>query len=298
MNKPFLTIEQLIDLLNTKGVVPGQNAADVLRRENYYAVVNGYKDPFLLSDDPSRFLSGITFDSIYELFAMDRRLRAITFRYIVFAEALFKNVCCRAFCSRHIEAPEAYLDINSYRLDAQVPNKAQRLIDDFNKILNRPRSGRPRKKYLAHYEEIHGEVPLWVLMNALTLGQASKFSCFLDDSLPFAISTEIENLYLHYHGVRIRLNSKRLANAVNVVREFRNLCAHDERLYCSRVGRQNAGFADFVRLIEPLLTPKQYVLFRRDVYGCVRESCARIALIGEERVFSMMGFSDVVEAKG
>lgn len=47
MAKEFKTFAQLIELLESRGVLIDATTTDCLRRESYYAIINGYKDPFL-----------------------------------------------------------------------------------------------------------------------------------------------------------------------------------------------------------------------------------------------------------
>ena len=47
MNKPFLTIEEQVDLLERRGVSTNDETSATLMREGYYSIVNGYKAPFL-----------------------------------------------------------------------------------------------------------------------------------------------------------------------------------------------------------------------------------------------------------
>lgn len=47
MEKGFKTIEELAEPLESRYVKTGSSSAGILRRESYYAIVNGYKDPFL-----------------------------------------------------------------------------------------------------------------------------------------------------------------------------------------------------------------------------------------------------------
>lgn len=47
MEKPFLTIEQQVELLRKRGMRVDGGTAPILMREGYYSVVNGYKEPFI-----------------------------------------------------------------------------------------------------------------------------------------------------------------------------------------------------------------------------------------------------------
>ena len=47
MGKEFKTIEELVNLLESRNVITDENTAPALQQESYYAIVNGYKKPFL-----------------------------------------------------------------------------------------------------------------------------------------------------------------------------------------------------------------------------------------------------------
>lgn len=66
--KPFKSVDDQIELLESRGVVfkDKQRAARFLLRENYYAVVNGYKDAFIDKQETNiagedRYRIGTTF---------------------------------------------------------------------------------------------------------------------------------------------------------------------------------------------------------------------------------------------
>ncbi len=47
MPKDFKTYDELITLLESRNVMTNEHTKVQLMRESYYAIVNGYKDPFL-----------------------------------------------------------------------------------------------------------------------------------------------------------------------------------------------------------------------------------------------------------
>lgn len=76
MAKEFKTFAQLIELLESRGVATDAATVDCLRRESYYAVINGYKGPFLdknaaQSSSDDVFREGTSFKNIYDLFLFD-----------------------------------------------------------------------------------------------------------------------------------------------------------------------------------------------------------------------------------
>ncbi len=45
MDKPFKTIEEQIELIESRGMMTDENTPGILLREGYYSVINGYKTP-------------------------------------------------------------------------------------------------------------------------------------------------------------------------------------------------------------------------------------------------------------
>ncbi|WP_418245213.1 Abi family protein, partial [Ellagibacter isourolithinifaciens] len=82
MDKPFKTIEEQVEMLEARGVATDDDTPEVLLREGYYSIVNGYKAPFIdkeksESAKDDRYLPGTSFADIYALFMFDRELRML-----------------------------------------------------------------------------------------------------------------------------------------------------------------------------------------------------------------------------
>ena len=111
----------------------------------------------------------------------DRELRMLFFKYFAIAEEALKTASAYCFSEAHIGEKEPYLDANNYDTS---PSQIGILLSDFNTALGRnPRRKPKHKLYLEHYSRNHDEVPIWVLMKYLTLGQAFKFYCFQPESI-------------------------------------------------------------------------------------------------------------------
>ena len=70
--KEFKTIAAQIDILKSRGMIVGEGASTVLLRENYYSIINGYKNPFLDKDAMRAnandlYLEGTRFEWLYSL---------------------------------------------------------------------------------------------------------------------------------------------------------------------------------------------------------------------------------------
>lgn len=102
MDKPFRTVEEQVALLESRGMATDGDTADILLREGYYSVVNGYKAPFIdrnasaaAKDD--RYLPGSRFADVYSLFKFDRELRLLLFGRFSIAEETLKTVAAYCF---------------------------------------------------------------------------------------------------------------------------------------------------------------------------------------------------------
>ncbi len=281
--KEFKTIDEQIRILESRGMRVGEEASTVLLRENYYSVINGYKDPFLdkeamRSNADDVYIEGSKFEWIFSLFQFDRELRQITFSYLIQAEAALKTATVYAFCENHRDYSD-YLDRASFSSarDMLTPktfkgNKVSLHSSNMNKlmgILNRKlvvdSATRP---FIAHYIASYGEVPLWVLSNDLTFGNMSHFFQLMKRSDQNSVCKNLFKTTLRVKGDK-RITPHEVLRAYDVLTHFRNLCAHDERLYCAKVG--NDDYATMLKLMEVAL-PRDVVLnMKKDIERLLRK---------------------------
>lgn len=263
--KEFKTIAEQVSILEARGMKVGQEAATILLRENYYSVVNGYKDPFLdketmRSNADDVYFAGTEFGWLYGLFKFDRELRQTTFNYLIQAEAALKTATVYAFCEKHRGCSD-YLDRSSFcSVKDMLTPKAFKgnkvalhsknlngLMGILNKKLVVNGSTRP---FVAHYITSYGEVPLWVLANDLTFGNMCHFFQLMKRGDQNAVCKCLFETTLRGKNDK-RITPHEVLRAYDVLTQFRNICAHDERLYCARVG--NDTYATMLKLLEVAL---------------------------------------------
>ena len=87
------------------------------------------------------------------------------------------------------------------------------------------------KPFTRHYVETYGMVPLWVLQNDLTFGNISHFYQLQKRGIQNAAARSVSAS----SGARGRIGAKELLRVFDVLVGFRNICAHDDRLYCASV---------------------------------------------------------------
>lgn len=263
MAKEFKTIEELVELLASRNVRTDDDTARALRRDGYYAIVNGYKDTFLdreamRSSDDDVYKDGTTFRQIYDLFPFDRDMRNAVFPYLTMAESVMKNAVVYAFCERNPKV-DAYLDRSSYTSarDMLVPegfkgNKAAehgRNMSDLMRRLNgKLRPSEHMRPFIRHYPESYGAVPLWVLQNDLTFGNVSHFYQLQKRGVQNGACRVVAEVAGHGR----RIGARSLLRAFAVLSGFRNICAHEDRFYCADVkGAHVDGMLGALDLVLP-----------------------------------------------
>lgn len=173
MPKPFLTYPQQIQKLKDKNLTITDNAAATitLHHYGYFALVSGYKDLFK-NPTTKDYRDGTTLDDIVALYRFDEQLRELTLRYLLQVERHIRSAYSYAFCSQFGESQNTYLDARNYNLMGRLnPREVQKLI---TRHLQPFLSHKTDYPYIEHHKQVHGNVPLWVLINALTFGTLSK----------------------------------------------------------------------------------------------------------------------------
>lgn len=197
----------------------------IIESENYYKLFNGYKKPFLDSTKPDEtYLSGTKFDEIYSLYLFDRELRNLFIRYILEIGNNVKSVLAHEFSRKY--GHDNYLRVSNFDTSVQLGERKTRaqkvgeisdLISNLQHEVARQLS--KNNSMISHYMLDYGYVPLWVLVNTLTIGTISVFYSHLKQQ-------DQNNI-----GRFFSLKPDELKTILQVLTLYRNACAHDERLY-------------------------------------------------------------------
>lgn len=255
LKKVFKTYRQLLTILRNRGVhikkgSAGSRVMRILEKENYYNVINGYKELFIdkaastISNEV--YKSNTDFDEIYALYSFDREIRIIYLKYLLEIENHFKSVLSHCFSEKY--GFDNYLKLDSFESTASTDietlnriakyhnlntntdlaeiNKISaeenvanvtRLIGDIQQEVARQLA--KHNPMITHYMTTHGYIPLWVLVNVLTFGKVTTF--FLNMKEPDKI--EISK--------RFKLQYRELHKYMSILGLARNKCAHDERFF-------------------------------------------------------------------
>lgn len=271
--KPFKTYNEQIITLRSRGVKFGNGhkrerkiAKRILIEENYYSLINGYKNLFLASTIPDRYKTDTNFFEIYALYNFDRNLRNILLKKILKVENKLKSVIAYVFSEKY---GNDYLNIKNYdvklKTDPLYPinnkkiEKNDKKLNETCKLINYLTNSISinvlSKSYLKHSLLEHEGVPLWVLVNVLTMGTISKFYKNMKEKDRVVVSKAFNVLESH------------LEKYIYLITLFRNICAHEERCYSEKVKGNINNTVHHARLNLATNNTGDYLQGKNDVFA-------------------------------
>lgn len=216
--KRFLTYDEQISFLSEQKqlIIEDQEYAKrILFQTGYFALVNGYKRIFK-NPQTNKFQVGVRFEDVYGMYCFDRNLRSILLKYILICEQTIKSSLSYHFCQIYGEDQKAYLNPINYLQSENHSRIIKNLIQKMSAQLNENSS----YYYIRHYVKRYQSVPFWVLVNTLTLGQVSKMYSCQKSRVKIQICKDFGE---------IRENE--LERMLSIMTKFRNVCAHNDRLF-------------------------------------------------------------------
>ena len=238
--KEYKTFNQQLTILRQRGmIVPTDGTPKrFLEQENYYNVINGYKDLFLKKDangvplDPEEYQTNTHFKELKALFLFDRELRFLFLKYILIFENSFKTVFSHEFSRKYPKA-NSYLELQNY-----VDNSPKNVLKQVSILTKTIHDQVDKEGAIKHYIETYGAVPLWVLVNYLTIGNMSHLYNVLKDAEKNTIAKYYSDKYARQYvsTSSIIISARDMQSALKIFNLVRNKCAHEERLYNSDFG--------------------------------------------------------------
>ena len=254
MYKPYLEYNQQIQkLVSQKGLVISDfdYARQKLIDIGYFSLIGGYKTPFI--NPMTRKYETLTkFEVIVALYQFDKNLRQLTFGYLTDIEQKIRQLISDSFCSFYGEQQTAYLSPSSYTSAPTHQRAVSKLISILDKLANRDND----HAYIVHQRNTYHNVPLWVLTKALTFGQLSKMYSLLN----FRQQSNVSKAYPF-------VSENELARYLNALTFFRNVCAHNERLYCHRLVQQDFPDKTLHAKLRIAKRGNQYLQGKNDYFG-------------------------------
>lgn len=217
MTKAFKSYDEQITLLKNKNLkIPNPTyAKHILAKTSYFSLISGYKSYFK-NPTTGNFKDYTAFEDIYRLYCFDNELRSIFLKYILIAEHSVKSSLAYHFTSLYGTDQNEYLSPSHYMATAST----QQQLHDFLNILSYQLTHKSNYTYITHYKLHHKNVPLWILIHVLTLGQFSHMYDFLTASVPIKVCQDFHNIY-----------RKDMHSFLSIMTKHRNVCAHGDRFF-------------------------------------------------------------------
>lgn len=185
-----------------------------MKEHGYFNLISGYKKPFKTQN--GTYKKNASFTDIYLLYNFDCRLRHIFMEYLLKVEIHIKSLLSYSFSEQYGESQEEYLRTTNYNYNPEMQSGINKLIQKLTEVLDSADSF----SYMKHQKENYNNVPLWVLLKAITFGSLSKMYSFQQPKIQSEISKNFFDI-----------NEKDLASMLDLLSRFRNVCAHNERLF-------------------------------------------------------------------
>ena len=311
MSKPFKTLDEQINILKNRNLIIDsyEYAREILSQINYYNVINGYKSVFLKRDlngylvSPEEFKQGTTFEELYSLYLMDFELKKSIFPYLLRFEKLFKTSCAYYFSEKYTE-PYSYLQMKNYADDKSCLTSVLKNIATLSNLLssNNKNTG---KAAIKHYIDNYAQVPLWVLINFLTLGNISYFYNSLNNSLQSRIAKSFSSRFKKDYNSKEKIEAGEMIEILKISNYFRNIIAHDETMYSFKVRKASSAkkfnkyfksnytggsLCDLIMVLKLVLPKEEYKCLISDVKNIFSKFEEKFKTVKIEEIMQIAGF--------
>lgn len=170
--KKFKTFDQQIEILKSRNLKFGseETAINALKRYGYYSIINGYKDLYISEVDGKEiYKDGTTFEQIYSLYEMDKKICSAIVKTMLKVEDRLKTATAYVIAETFSEREEKYLIKKNYRQGKKIDNSDDYSIDALFRKLEKVRNDM-RIPTIRHYKEKYDNIPPWILFKELSFG--------------------------------------------------------------------------------------------------------------------------------
>lgn len=236
MDKPFRTFDEQVEILNgtfnlskIKRMDTDSETKFHLMRSNYYSIINFYNKPFISGriNDEDIYIPGVHFNEIKALQDFDRNLRNIFFNVLTQIEVSFKTAIAYYFSSNYKNKKEEYLNPNNYYMGRNF-EKRPLVLKTVLKLYNYKNN--KTKEIIKHYSN-KDNIPFWIVIHFLTFGDISILFSILHEKIQDNIVTHFRDLYNKEYFYFPNLGREFIKTFLKACVNFRNVAAHNERIY-------------------------------------------------------------------
>lgn len=233
-DKPFITYEQMIHLLESRNVIIKDKALAEMALQNfsYYGLVNGYKNTFIQQEGCDNFIEGTKFEEIYTLHILDMTISNILFKNILIIEKALKSRLSYIVANNY----GVYTDFNSLNctrnaddyLDEQHYTNSNGRRRNILKSLKENLATNPNHSIsVDHYKNNKNHIPPWILTTSIPYGLAIEWYRILRGPDKETIC----NSFIAPGLLTIDKAKEFLIKAFDLTKEYRNKIAHGNRVF-------------------------------------------------------------------
>lgn len=222
----YLSVDQQISRLRERklNISNEDHAKSILSTINYSCFIKYYGNQFLEKPqkDYSNYKPGADFEEIYSLYVFNQKIRALFLEYLLIAERKLKTIIADHFAN--VYGPTSYWNKSSFSARSNIERKSMessrledlhiRLKEDIAREFTKDIENTPFEKY----KDDHDQVPIWLLVNIMSIGTIRNFYNCLKEEDQKIISMQLS------------MTDDMLETAWYFLNTFRNACAHDERI--------------------------------------------------------------------
>ena len=234
------------------------------------------------------------------MYEFDEGLRELFLKYLCQIERHIRSLLSYYFSEKYGESQNEYLDVTHYRYTGALKQKVNKLVAKLSDTINTTDS---QYEYIKHYVSRNHNVPLWVLLNTVTFGTLSKMYMFLTQDLQQKISANFDGI-----------NESQLEKILSILSKFRNVCAHNERLFSYRVresipdlllhqklgiakngAQYRYGKSDLFAVVismRYLLPRKDFLVFKGEIVKLLNQFEEKSDAIEQKELLKAMGFPE------
>lgn len=282
--KTFKSFEEQIEGLKRKNLKFKDEgfALNTLKKVNYYSLINAYKENFLdpnyrkISPDDSdeMYKENTFFENLFWLYYFDSEMRSNLLKYIFIAESNIKTKLAYYFCEKYKTDNNAYRNEYNFNYIPELRKTIDKLVQKLEKTIKKQSNIQGSR--INHYTTNYTTIPLWVLIPQLDFGTTAYFfKCSQKD-----IQSKIaKNMKFEFIKANSKFNNEyiftgeALSDIIFFINSFRNICAHNERLYDHKFTTNNInnfivhehyslnfnyGFFDLILVLKFFISPLEY----------------------------------------
>lgn len=304
MEKEFKTIEEQIEILKSRNITVNDynRIYQILTKNNYYYLINGYKDLFLdKTSKEEKYIDNTKIEEIYAIYNFDKNIKFNFLKYILLIENEVNTYIAYEFSKSY--GHKNYLIPRNFDNTNSKSPLIQKFINDIN--LEIQYQYRNSNEMITHYLDNYNYIPLWVLVRILSFGKISKFYSLMKQKEQNAISRKYN---LMPHEFKVVLHNLTL---------IRNICAHDEKLYDIKMknrifstiyhkkleitiknGNYQYATRDLFSIVislKLLLEENEFRDFYKGIIKAIHNLQKNITTINKKKILVMMGFPENYE---